>query len=111
MDKRYTALTLQQQLELRRQAVEDVLANPQWSLPEAIRHLKTTMRITTSELARLSGLAFRTLQDIEREHSEGSVQTMNRIFSVLGLKLGVVRSSPGSEAPAQREQAQEVSSL
>ena len=97
MDKRYTALTLQQQLELRRQAVEDVLENPQWSLPESIRHLKVTMRITTSELARLSGLPFRTLQDIERERSAGSVQTMNRIFSVLGLKLGVVRSSPGPE--------------
>ena len=111
MDKRYTALTLQQQLELRRQAVEDVLANPQWSLPEAIRHLKTTMRITTSELARLSGLAFRTLQDIEREHSEGSVQTMNRIFSILGLKLGVVRHSPASDAQAQSEQAQEATRL
>lgn len=96
MDKRYTALTLQQQLELRRQAVADVLANPQWSLPEAIRHLKKTMRITTAELARLSGLSFRTLQDLEQERSEGTVQTMNRIFSVLGLKLGVVRGSSGS---------------
>jgi len=98
MDKRYTALTLQQQLELRRQAVEDVLANPQWSLPEAIRHLKKTMRITTAELARLSGISFRTLQDLEQERSEGTVQTMNRIFSVLGLKLGVVRSIPTSDA-------------
>ncbi|TSA11498.1 MAG: transcriptional regulator, partial [Comamonadaceae bacterium] len=50
MDKRYTALSLQQQLELRRQAVQDVLANPQWSLPECIRHLRRTMRITTAEL-------------------------------------------------------------
>ena len=110
MDKRYTALSLQQQLELRRQAVQDVLANPQWSLPEAIRHLKTTMRITTSELARLSGLAFRTLQDIEREHSEGSVQTMNRIFSILGLKLGVVRHFPASDAKIQSEQEHEQQS-
>lgn len=91
MDKRYTALSLQQQLELRRQAVQDVLANPQWSLPECIRHLKNTMRITTAELARLSGLSVRTLQDIEGERSEGSVRTMNRVFSILGLKLGVVR--------------------
>jgi DNA-binding XRE family transcriptional regulator len=93
MDKRYTALTLQQQMDLRRQAVDDVLSHPDWSLPQAIRHLKKTMRLTTTELAKLSGVAFRTLQDIEQERSEGSVQTMSRIFAVLGLKLGVVRVS------------------
>lgn len=93
MDKRYTALTLQQQMDLRRQALDDVLSHPEWSLPQAIRHLKKTMRLTTAELAKLSGVAFRTLQDIEQERSEGSVQTMRRIFAVLGLKLGVVRVS------------------
>lgn len=92
MDKRYTALTLQQQMELRRKAVEDVLAHQEWSLPEAIGHLKKTMRLTTAELAKLAGVGFRTLQDIEQERSEGSVQTMNCIFGVLGLKLGVVRA-------------------
>ncbi len=94
MDKRYTALTLQQHLDLRRQAVDDVLSHPEWSLPQAIRHLKKTMRLTTTELAKLSGVAFRTLQDIEHERSGGSVQTMNRILAVLGLKLGVVRVGP-----------------
>jgi transcriptional regulator with XRE-family HTH domain len=78
-------------MDLRRKAVEDVLAHPEWSLPQAIRHLKKTMRLTTTELAKLAGVGFRTLQDIEQERSDGSVQTMNRIFAVLGLKLGVVR--------------------
>ena len=93
MDKRYNALPLAEQLELRRQAIEDVLANPDWSLPQAIRHLKKTMRLTTAEMAALSGIAYRTMQDIEQERSEGSVQTMNRIFGMLGLKLGVARIS------------------
>jgi transcriptional regulator with XRE-family HTH domain len=91
MDKRYETLTLPQQLELRQKAINDVLANPQWSLPQAVRHLKKTMRLTTAELAMLAGISFRTLQDIEREKSEGTVQTMNRVFGVLGLKLGVAR--------------------
>ena len=47
MDKRYTSLTLQQQLELRRKAVDDVLIHPEWKLAAAIRHLKKTMRLTT----------------------------------------------------------------
>jgi len=98
MDKRYTALTLQQQMELRRKAVEDVLAHHEWSLPEAIAHLKKTMRLTTAELAKLAGIGFRTLQDIEQERSGGSVQTMSRIFAVFGLKLGVVRATPNATA-------------
>lgn len=49
------------------------------------------MRLTTAEMAKLSGVSYRTLQDIEQERSEGSVQIMNRIFGVLGLRLGVSR--------------------
>jgi len=93
MDKRYETLALLEQLELRKKAVEEVLANPQWSLTLAVRHLKKTMRLTTAELAKLAGISFRTLQDIEREKSQGTVQTLNRVFGVLGLKLGVVRVS------------------
>jgi DNA-binding XRE family transcriptional regulator len=91
MDKRYNTIPPSEQLELRRQAVEDVLAHPEWPLPQAIRHLKKTMRLTTAEVAKLSGVAHRTLQDIEQGRSEGSVQTMNRVLGMLGLKLGVVR--------------------
>jgi len=100
MDRRYNALALSEQLALRKRAVDEVLAHPEWSLAQAVRHLKTTMRLTTEELAKLSGVGFRTLQDIEGERSEGTVKTMNRIFGVVGLKVGVVRvrkteSDPG----------------
>lgn len=91
MDKRYNALSIPEQLELRKKAVEDVLAHPEWSLAQAVRHLKKTMCLTTAEMAKLSGVAYRTMQDIEQERSEGSVQTMSRIFGVLGLKLTVAR--------------------
>lgn len=52
---------------LRKQAVDDVLSHPEWPLPQAIRHLKKAMRLATAELAKLSGVAFRTLRDIEQE--------------------------------------------
>jgi DNA-binding XRE family transcriptional regulator len=94
MDKRYNTIPVSEQLALRRQAIEDVLAHPEWTLPQAVRHIKKTMRLTTAEVAKISGVGFRTLQDIEQERSEGSVQTMNRILGVLGLKLGVVRRTP-----------------
>jgi DNA-binding XRE family transcriptional regulator len=91
MDKRYKSISASEQLDLRREAIEAVLTHPEWSLPQAIRHMRRTMRLTTAEMAKLSGVSHRTLQDIEQERSEGSVQTINRIFGVLGLRLGVCR--------------------
>ncbi len=93
MDKRFNTLSIPDQLELRKLAVEDVLAHPEWSLAQSVRHLKKTMRLTTAEMAKLSGVAHRTMQDIEQERSEGTVHTMNQIFGMLGLKLGVTRAS------------------
>ncbi len=43
----------------RRQAVDDVLAHSEWSLPQAVRHLKRTMRLTKAEMAMLSGMSYR----------------------------------------------------
>ena len=91
MDKRFKSIPIAEQLQLRQQAIDDVLAHPEWSLPQAVRHLKKTMRLTTAEMAKLAGISARTLQDIEQERSDGSVQTMGKIFGLLGLKLGVAR--------------------
>lgn len=102
MDKRFNTLSVPEQLLLRKQAVEDVLAHPEWSLAQAVRHLKKTMRLTTTEMAKLSGVSYRTMQDIEQERSEGTVQTMNRIFGMLGLKLTVARAIRDS-TPATRQ--------
>jgi DNA-binding XRE family transcriptional regulator len=102
MDKRFTALSVPDQLALRKKAIEDVVAHPEWSLAQAVRHLKKTMRLTTQEMARLSGVSYRTMQDIEQERSDGSVQTMNRIFGMLGLKLSVARIAR-DEPPAPLE--------
>ncbi|KAG8154718.1 helix-turn-helix domain-containing protein [Burkholderia catarinensis] len=93
MDKRYNAMSLPEQLALRREAIEDVLAHPEWSLRESVRHLKKTMRLTSTEMAKLAGVSTKTIQDIEQGRSDGTVQTMNRIFGMLGLKLGVVRQN------------------
>ena len=97
MDKRYNAISVPEQLALRLQAIEVVLAHPEWTLQQSVRHLKRTLRLTSAELARLAGVSTKTIQDIEQGRSEGTVQTLNRILGVLGLKLGVVRASPSED--------------
>ncbi|WP_232453832.1 transcriptional regulator [Burkholderia ubonensis] len=84
MDKRYTALSLPDQLALRRRAIEDVLSHPEWTLRESVFHLKRTMRLTSAEMAKLACVSTKTMQDIEQGRSEGTVQTMNRISACSG---------------------------
>ena len=91
MDKRFNAVSLHEQLQMRKQAIDDILAHPEWDLRQTVRHLKTTLRLTSAELAKLAGISCRALQDIEQGRSQGTVKTLNRILGVLGLRLGVVR--------------------
>lgn len=84
-------MALSLQLAVRKQAIDDVLAHPEWSLPDVIRHLKRSLLLTSAEFAKLAGVSLKTLQNIERGDSLGTVQTMNRVLNVLGLRLGVVR--------------------
>jgi DNA-binding transcriptional regulator YiaG len=99
MDKRYNALPIDEQIRLREQAIAEVLAHPEWPPSQAVRHLKTGMRLTTAELAKMAGVGLRTLQDLEQGASLGTVQTLDKVLAVVGLKLGVVRKpSPGADA-------------
>ena len=92
MDKRYAALSMGELLMLRKQAIDDVLEHPEWTLQQSVRHLKRSMRLTSAELAKMAGINARTLLDIEQGRSTGTVQTLNAILGVLGLKLGVVKA-------------------
>jgi transcriptional regulator with XRE-family HTH domain len=74
-----------------------VLAHPEWTLQQSVRHLKRTLRLTNAELARLAGVSTKTVQDLEQGRSEGTVQTLNRILGVLGLKPGVVKALPAED--------------
>ena len=57
------------------------------------------MRLTTRELAQLAGLSFRTVQNVEREVSYGTVGSMNGLLGLMGLKLGVTRRESESNRP------------
>jgi transcriptional regulator with XRE-family HTH domain len=85
-------LSLPEQMMLRQEVMDEVLAHPEWPLPDVIRFLKKRLRLTTEDLAKLSGVSFRAVQNIERGVSPGTVQSVNRILGVLGLRLGAVKS-------------------
>lgn len=91
MDKRSRWASIPDQIELRRQAVEEVATHPEWTLLQAFRHLKRRTRWTSAEIAALSGVSLKTVQALEQGRTQGTVQTMSRIFGIVGLKLAAVR--------------------
>jgi DNA-binding transcriptional regulator YiaG len=93
MDKRYKPLSLSEQMTNRQAVMDEVLAHPEWPLPDVIRFIKKRLRLTTEDLAKLSGVSFRAVQNIERGVSPGTVQSVNRLLGVLGLRLGAVKST------------------
>lgn len=101
MDKRFKPLTLPEQLAMRRQAIQDVAAHPEWSLSETIHHIRTSLRLTVPEFAQLTKVSARTIKDLEAGRTSGTVQTVESLLAVVGLRLGVQSQSKLQiEAPA-----------
>lgn len=91
MDKRFNPIPIQEQVHLRKQAVDEVLAHPEWNLGEAARHLRTTMRLTIKEMAKVTDLSERTLRDIESGRSSGTIATAEKLLGLVGLRLSISR--------------------
>ena len=106
MDKRFKPLTLPEQLALRRQALQEVAAHPEWSLPETIHHIRTSLRLTVPEFAQLTKVSARTIKDLEAGRTTGTVQTMESLLAVVGLRLGVQ-----SQAKAQSGGSPELAGM
>jgi transcriptional regulator with XRE-family HTH domain len=99
MDKRFKPLPLPEQVALRRKAIEEVLQHSEWTLPETVRHIRTSLRLTVPEFARLTKVSIRTILNVEAGTTAGTVQTFERLLGVVGLRLGVqrvVKTEPNS---------------
>ena len=94
MDERYRKLSPAEEAERRKKAVEEILAHPEWTVPEAIKYMKRCLHLKAKDVAALSGVGHRTVANIESGATEGTVVTVNSILSILGLKLGVVKDVP-----------------
>lgn len=68
-----------------------MLAHPEWSLGEATGHLRTAMRLTIKEMAKVTGLSERTLRDIESGRSSGTIATAEKLLGLVGLRLSISR--------------------
>lgn len=90
MDKRFNPLSPTEELQARRALADELAADPSMSIPAAIRKIRTTLRLTIAEYAKLCGVSARTLQDIEREESSPTLATAEKLLRPMGLVPGAV---------------------
>ncbi|NRR33353.1 helix-turn-helix transcriptional regulator [Oxalobacteraceae bacterium] len=96
MDKRYTALTAAEQNQLRRALMDRLAAAPDLPIPKVIREIRKTLRFTIPEYAKICDVSPRTLQDIEREVSSPTLDTVEKLLRPMGMRAGAVQAArPG----------------
>ncbi|MGY3228842.1 DNA-binding transcriptional regulator YiaG [Luteibacter sp. HA06] len=100
MDKRFKPISTSEELDIRRALLDDIEAHPGRPVPEVIRLVRTTLRFTMAEYARLCGVSARGLQDIERGIKSPTLDTVAKLLRPLGLRVGVVTRDAVNRAEA-----------
>ena len=93
MDKRFKPLSPAEELQARRTLIDELAADPTIPIPTVIRKIRTTLRLTIAEYARLCGVSARTLQDVEREESSPTLATAEKLLRPMGMVPSAVPKS------------------
>jgi DNA-binding XRE family transcriptional regulator len=96
MDKRRKPISPQQQLDLRQEMEQLVETHPEWTLPEALKQIRTTLHLTQSEMARVGKISKLTLQKIEAGTTNPTIDTVQGLLRPFGLRLVIRRVSSGA---------------
>lgn len=99
MDKRYTPLPPIEQLRQRIALLDSIKQQAGMPLPQAIRQLRTGLRLTVPEYARLTGVAVRTIHAIEAGTANPAIETADKLLKPFGLTLGVVAIPTDTSPP------------
>lgn len=94
MDKRYKSLTPADQLTARRQLFQHIQRNPGMPLPEVLTYIRKSLRLTTPELARISGVSSRFILDTIAGKGNPSLETASSLLRPFGLSIGVTVAQP-----------------
>lgn len=87
MDKRFKPLTPAEALEARRALTDELAADPGMPIPAVIRKIRTALRLTIAEYAKLCGVSPRTLQDVERGESSPTLATAEKLLRPMGMAV------------------------
>lgn len=90
MDKRYKPQPISEEIKQRMALIEGLTAEAGLPLSQSVRRIRTGLRLTVPEYARITGVAARTIYAVEAGKGNPSLSTANKLLEPLGFKLGVV---------------------
>ena len=89
MDKRYNPLSPIEEIEMRKALLDEIREQPGMSLMTALRTLRTRTRLTVAEYSKITGVAARTIQNIEAGRVSPTIKTADKLLQPFGLNMGV----------------------
>ena len=90
MDKRFKKLTTAEELLERKKLSEELALNPHLPIPTVIRKIRTALRLTTVEYAKLCGVSEGTLSKLERDETSPTLATVNKLLKPIGMGVGAI---------------------
>ncbi|OLL33673.1 transcriptional regulator [Burkholderia sp. SRS-W-2-2016] len=90
--------TREEQNALRR-AFYDRISQGDMTIPEAMKAMRQMTGLTQAEFAEHRGVSRRVIQDIERGTGNPTVDSLNTIAKLFGLKVGLVPIRKKEPAP------------
>ena len=90
MDKRFIPLAPVDQVQKRQAVIATIRQNPDWTIHQISRYIRTELRLTLPEMAKVCKVSIQTLQKIEAEQGNPTLQTVEKILKPFGFKLQIV---------------------
>lgn len=93
MDKRLKPLPVEEAVRLQ-EAFFQGIATHGWDVAAAVREMRRLSRLTQPEFARHRGISVQALRQIETGCGNPTLQTLDKIAKVFGLRVGFVPMRP-----------------
>ncbi|AWL28848.1 transcriptional regulator [Acinetobacter defluvii] len=92
MDKRFKSLSPIEQMQRRQAVLDTIEQHPEWEIYQVAKFLRTELRLTLPEMAKITKIAPQTLQKIEQAESNPTLQSILKLLNAFGLDLMVKRN-------------------
>ncbi|MEN8293388.1 helix-turn-helix transcriptional regulator [Acinetobacter radioresistens] len=87
MDKRFKSMTPIEQMQRRQQVLDTIEQHPEWEIHQVAKYLRTELRLTLEDMAKITKIAPQTLQKLEQPHSNPTLHSILKLFNAFGLTL------------------------
>ena len=91
MDKRFKTLSPIEQIQRKQRVLDMIELHPEWEIHQIAKFLRTELRLTLPEMAKITKIAPQTLQKMEQADSNPTLQSILKLLNAFGLNL-IVKS-------------------